>query len=100
MYNLASALEILGQYEEADAYLAALSENKPEDYLPYVRRALLEISRQGTLANEDRDYAFVQEQYEKAAALYAKMETNGLSDPEMKMLENAMQQLAAGGWLE
>ena len=100
VYNLASALEILGQYEEADAYLAALSENKPEDYLPYVRRALLEISRQGTLANEDRDYAFVQEQYEKAAALYAKMETNGLSDPEMKMLENAMQQLAAGGWLE
>ncbi len=100
VYNLASALELLGEYDQADAYLAQLSESKPEDYLPYVRRALLEINRQSTLANEERDYTFVQEQYEKAAALYEKATTNGLSDPDMKMLENAMQQLVAGGWLE
>ena len=64
-----------------------------------MRYAFLEIDRQELLPNRERDYGTFASYYEKASQMYyAQLEGND-TDPQMQLLENAYQQVLAGGWL-
>ena len=96
--NLASACRLLGDYDAAEAELTALSEEDPSDYRSYRDLAFLVIQREGDKPNEERDYSRIPELYNQAVEAYQTAAANGVSDPQMQTLENAVQQLIQGGW--
>lgn len=97
--NLAVLNEQLGNLDQAAGYLDQMLEKYGEDYNIYMRYAFLEIDRQELLPNRERDYKTFASYYEKASQMYyAQLEGND-TDPQMQLLENAYQQVLAGGWL-
>ena len=97
--NLAVLNEQLGNLDQAAGYLDQMLEKYGEDYNIYMRYAFLEIDRQELLPNRERDYGTFASYYEKASQMYyAQLEGND-TDPQMQLLENAYQQVLAGGWL-
>ena len=64
-----------------------------------MRMALLCAAQENQLPENSRDYRETAEYYEKATAYYQQDKTDGVSDPEMQVLESTMQQIIDGGWL-
>lgn len=97
--NVAAAYQLLDEYSQAKEVLEELIEEVPEDYRPYMRMALLCAAQENELPENSRDYRETATYYEKATAYYQQAKTDGVSDPEMQVLESTMQQIIDGGWL-
>lgn len=97
--NVAAVYQLLDEYSQAREVLEELLEEAPTDYRPYMRMALLCAAQENQLPENSRDYRETAEYYEKATAYYQQAKTDGVSDPEMQVLESTMQQIIDGGWL-
>lgn len=97
--NTAALYQMLGEYGKAEELLLALQTQLPEDYRPYMRLAILYGVEENEKEEGQRDYTRAVENYEKAVAYYQKAKNEGISDGDMQVLEDMMQQIIDGGWL-
>ena len=90
----------LGKLEQAEEWLKDMLSKYPTNYITYIRGAYLEIEKQNTKANEERDYTeFVK--YYNVANQYFKEQTKGnITNGELQVLDNAYQQIVSGGWIK
>lgn len=97
--NLAILNEKQGYLDRAQEVLEKMEKNFGADYNIYKRYAFLEIDRQELKDNLQRDYSQFAKYYEQAMQMYAEWQKDNDTDAEMGLLENAYQQVKAGGWL-
>lgn len=98
--NLATVLQALDQYGEAESLLKELAEQYPTDYRFEMQRAYLLIDWQGTKPSEKRDYREAEKCYDSAVEKYKQAQANGTEDTQMAVLKNLMDQLRTSGWLK
>lgn len=102
-YTTYNNLAILYQHQqESGKALEILDQMKQrfgEDYNLFKRYAFLEAQNQEQLDNNMRDYKQFETYYRKAVELYQNNMENNASDSEMKLLEDAYDQVVKGGWL-
>lgn len=98
--NLATVLQALDKYSEADKILQELSEQYPTDYRFDMQRAYLLIDWQGTKKAEKRDYHEAETCYDSAVEKYRQAQANGTEDTQMTVLKNLIDQLHTSGWLK
>lgn len=94
--NMAILYEENQDFVSAETVLLKLSEDYPNNYRVYKRLAFLEADRQQHISNDARNYAKMEEYYEKCKMLYEQQDTE---DAEMLMLDNMIRDLQSGGWL-
>lgn len=98
--NLATVLQALNQYQEADDILTELAQQYPLDYRFDMQRAYLLIDWQGTKPAEKREYQLADDCYESAVQKYRQAQANGTEDAQMTVLKNLIDQLYTSGWLK
>lgn len=98
--NLATVLQALNQYQEADDILTELAQQYPLDYRFDMQRAYLLIDWQGTKPAEKREYQQADDCYESAVRKYRQAQANGTEDAQMTVLKNLIDQLYTSGWLK
>ena len=98
--NLATVLQALNQYQEADDILTELAQQYPLDYRFDMQRAYLLIDWQGTKTAEKREYQQADDCYESAVRKYRQAQANGTEDAQMTVLKNLIDQLYTSGWLK
>jgi len=98
--NLATALQALGRYSEAEDVLTKLKKEYPSDYRFDMQLSYLLIDWQGTLPADTRDYHEAKRCYDSAVEKYRQAQANGTEDVQMAVLNNLITQLQNGGWLE
>ncbi len=94
--NIAYLYGQLGDLDSAEQELLSLAEQYPNNYRVYKRLAVLEVQKQDTKANENRDYHQMQEYCNKAFELY---EQANVEDSEMEVLKTQLKNVKDGGWL-
>ena len=94
--NMAILYEENQDFVSAETVLFKLAEDYPNNYRVYKRLAFLEADRQQHISNDARNYAKMEEYYEKCKVLYEQQDTE---DTEMLMLDNMIRDLHSGGWL-
>lgn len=97
-FNMAILYQNHEQYEDAELILTKLLEEDDEDYRIYKRLAVLELDRQQSVDNSERDYTKAAEYYEEMMKLYDKQKHG--SDAELMWLEQMYEELVDGGWIE
>lgn len=98
--NLATVLQALDQYSEAETVLKNLQEQYPSDYRFDMQLAYLLIDWQGTKPTEQRDYRQAESCYASAVEKYRQAQANGTEDAQMAVLKNLIDQLRTSGWLK
>ena len=98
--NLATVLQALDRYSEAQAVLTELEEQYPADYRFDMQLAYLLIDWQGTRPTEERDYRKAEKCYDSAMEKYRQAQANGTEDAQMSVLKNLIDQLRTSGWLK
>ena len=98
--NLAVVYQKQGNIEMAGDTLDEMSSLYGDDYNIEKRRAFLEVDRQESKRNEERDYTAFASYYQKASQMYYEQLENNDTDAEMELLDNVYQQVVNGGWLE
>lgn len=98
--NLATTLQALDKYSEANKILQELSEQYPEDYRFDMQRAYLLIDWQNAKSAEKRNYYEAGACYDSAVEKYRQAQANGTEDMQMAILNNLIDQLRTGGWLK
>lgn len=98
--NLATVLQALDQYGEAETVLKDLQEQYPSDYRFDMQLAYLLIDWQGTKPTEQRDYRQAESCYASAVEKYRQAQANGTEDAQMAVLKNLIDQLRTSGWLK
>ena len=96
MENIAIIYPELGEYEQAEKMLFSMAEQYPDSYISYKRLAYLEAEKQQVKENRERDYSRMKEYYDRAKELYGDQS----ADQEMQMLDNLIQDLIDGNWLQ
>mgnify|MGYP005797516549 CR=1 FL=1 len=96
MENIAIIYQELGEYEQTEEMLFSMAEQYPDSYISYKRLAYLEAEKQQVKENRERDYSRMKEYYDRAKELYGDQDT----DQEMQMLDNLIQDLVDGNWLQ
>ena len=96
MENIAIIYQELGEYEQAEKMLFSMAEQYPDSYISYKRLAYLEAEKQQVKENRERDYSRMKEYYDRAKELYGDQS----ADQEMQMLDNLIQDLIDGNWLQ
>ena len=98
--NLATVLQALDQYSEAEKVLKDLQEQYPSDYRFDMQLAYLLIDWQGAKQAEQRDYRKAESCYASAVEKYRQAQANGTEDTQMAVLKNLIDQLRTSGWLK
>ena len=98
-YNIAILYEKQGRYDDAIHWLNQMLKERGEDYRWYKRLAFVELARQMTFENQDREYGTFKSYYEKAQKAYEGVEGKN-TDIEMQILEERYGDLIEFGWLE
>lgn len=98
-YNISVLYQNMDDYDSAEQELTQLLDSYGEDYKTYKSLAFLEVSRQGQLPNEQRDYSKFKEYYEKAHNLYQNQLSSNANDMEMDRLEELHSQAVNSGWI-
>ena len=98
--NLATTLQALDKYSEANKILQELSEQYPEDYRFDMQRAYLLIDWQNAKSAEKRNYYEAGACYDSAVEKYRQAQANGTEDMQMAILNNLIDQLRTVGWLK
>ena len=98
--NLATVLQALDQYSEAEKVLKDLQEQYPSDYRFDMQMAYLLIDWQGAKQTEQRDYRQAENCYASAVEKYRQAQANGTEDTQMAVLKNLIDQLRISGWLK
>ena len=98
--NLATVLQALDQYSEAEKVLKDLQEQYPSDYRFDMQMAYLLIDWQGAKQAEQRDYRKAENCYASAVEKYRQAQANGTEDTQMAVLKNLIDQLRTSGWLK
>lgn len=98
--NLATVLQALNQYEEAEKVLTELAEQHPLDYRFDMQRAYLLIDWQGERPAEERNYQQARHCYDAAVQKYRQAQANGVEDAQMTVLKSLIEQLYTSGWLK
>lgn len=98
MNNIALLYQAMGDYPNAERQLLSMKEKFPDDYRVYMQMAFLYAEDQGKLPNDRRNYQHVFSNYEKAMELYGQSANSNVSDTQMLMLEDMINELKAGGW--
>ena len=88
------------QLDEAEKWSEKMCERYPDNYISYMRRALVEIEKQNNVLEKERDYELFFDYYKKADELYSIKAESGIVDSEMLLLQSAFSQLKAGRWIE
>jgi serine/threonine-protein kinase len=99
MENIAILYQQVNNFSSAEKMLTSMAEKYPDQYKVYKRLAFLEADKQQRRSNSDRDYHKMKIYYDKAFELYESAEAKGVSDTEMQMLQNMMNDIKSGGWL-
>lgn len=97
--NIIVLLQRTGNLVEARQYADEMMSKYPDDYRTYKRMAFVENAEQESRTQEERDYSNFVDYYQTAESLYGKNSDTGADDAEMRILEDAYQQLSAKGWL-
>lgn len=92
--NMAILYESIDRFEEAEKLLLELKADYPNRYEVYKRLSYMEADKQQMLDNSNRNYNKMKEYYEMAVERY----DSDLSDEEMTILANMMEELKEGGW--
>lgn len=94
--NMAILYEENQDFSSAETVLLKLSQDYPNNYRVYKRLSFLEADKQQHISNDARNYAKMEEYYEKCKMLYGQQDTE---DAEILMLDNMIRDLHSGGWL-
>ncbi|MGN0706800.1 MAG: tetratricopeptide repeat protein [Faecalibacterium sp.] len=97
--NLATVLQALDLYAQANDVLDDLAAEYPTDYRFDMQKAYLLIDWQGTLPIDQRNYQEAKKTYDSAAEKYALAKANGMEDAQMSVLQSLIHQLESQGWL-
>lgn len=97
--NIGILYEKMGDFEAAGQEFKEMLSSYGEDYRIYKRLAFLELDIQAAKDNSDRDYTCFLEYYDAAARLFADSGIQSDFDMEMRLLEQAYEQLKEGNWL-
>ena len=100
MMNLVILYQYENEFAKAEALLAEMREQYPNDYRIPMRQAFLETDIQSHLDNEKRNYSKTYEYYNQAKELYRKNVKPGEADAEMQQLDAIIQQLRDNKWIE
>lgn len=98
-YNIAVLYEKIKEYDKAIEWIRQMIETRGEDYRWYKRLAYVELERQGTLDNQDRNYSKFKEYYDTMEVLYA-TSGNPTEDMETQVLKQLYSDLVEQNWLE
>ena len=98
-YNTAVLYEKIKEYDKAIEWIRQMIETRGEDYRWYKRLAYVELERQGTLDNQDRNYSKFKEYYDTMEVLYA-TSGNPTEDMETQVLKQLYSDLVEQNWLE
>ena len=98
--NLATVLQALDQYREAELVLKDLQGQYPSDYRFDMQMSYLLIDWQGAKPTEQRDYRQAENYYASAVEKYRQAQANGTEDTQMAVLKNLIDQLRTSGWLK
>ena len=98
--NLATVLQALDQYSEAEMVLKDLQGQYPSDYRFDMQMAYLLIDWQGAKPTEQRDYHQAESCYASALKKYRQAQANGTEDAQMAVLKNLIDQLRTSGWIK
>lgn len=98
--NIGILYQAVGDYEQARKEFMNMLNLYGGDYRTYKRLAFLETKIQMERDRLDRDYSLFADYYDKAGQLFADSNVQADSDMEMKMLEQAYEELREGGWLD
>lgn len=98
--NLATVLQALDRYDEAEMVLKDLQGQYPSDYRFDMQMAYLLIDWQGAKPTEQRDYHQAESCYASALKKYRQAQANGTEDAQMAVLKNLIDQLRTSGWIK
>jgi len=98
--NLVVLNQRVHRLDDAEEWAGKMCERYPNNYISYMRRALVEVEIQNALPEKNREYALFLTYYKKADELYGKIDGNRNVDSEMLLLQNVYAQLKNGGWTE
>ena len=98
--NIGLLYQRLGNFDSARDAFVTLSQNFPDNYIPYMRLAYLSFEVQQGLSIENRDYTEAYEWYVRARGLYEQRPRAAADDMEMLMLMRLIEELWQHGWLE
>ena len=92
--NMAIIYQYIGNYYEAEKILNDIIKEYPKDYKGYIKLAFLEIDKQATYKNENRDYS-------KAINYYnlARKYLDVPDDVEMIRLSRLIEDIKSKGWV-
>lgn len=98
-YNMGILYEKTGDYDKAIEWITKMTDEHREDYRWYKCMAYVELERQGTMENQDRNYSKFKEYYDTMLELY---ETSGnqTGDMEIQVLKQLYSDLVDQNWLE
>ena len=98
--NVGLLYQRLGYFDSARTAFFTLSQNFPDNYLPYMRLAYLSFEVQQGVDIEYRDYGEAFEWYIRARGLYEQRPRAAADDMEMLMLMRLIEELQEHGWLD
>ncbi len=97
--NIIVLCQRCGNNMGASEYAQTMLKRYPENYVSYLRNALVEIEIQGDLPENERNYSNFRNYYQKAKLIYSKTSDNN-TDSEMLLLEDTYNKLLVAGWIE
>ena len=97
--NIIVLYQRCGNTLAAKVYAQNMIKKYPDNYVSYLRNALVEIEIQRNLSENERDYSDFRDYYQKAEYFYEKVSGNN-TDSEMLLLKDTYDKLLAGGWIE
>ena len=95
--NIVVLCQRCGNIKAAGDYALKMINRYPENYVSYLRNALVEIEIQSRLPENERDYSKFKNYYLSAEELYSKVSGNNV-DSEMLLLKDTYKKLLDGGW--
>ncbi len=99
--NLVVLYQQVGDLEDAEQTLLSVEDTYGENYQWYKRYAFLEVSRQETLTQKERDYGRFAEYYQEAVSLYrVYLQNAGEADDEMSLLDLQYEEVRSKGQLQ
>lgn len=100
MRNIGILYQQMGELKRSEEILMEMQENFPDDYKVYMQLAFLYADMESRKDIVSRDYSRTKQNYELAKKYYKEAQERGVDDPEMKALENMINELKDKKWIQ
>lgn len=98
--NIAILYQNINEYAKAEEILTSMKEEFKENYKVYMQLAFLHAEIENTKENRNRNYKKVYDNYKSAKSLYEERQNKNATDLQMNMLEDLIDEIRSGGWLD